>query len=184
MGPELAWEIVRSVNTPPKVLAQLTEIYAHDVRLLEKIATHQNTSAETLNFLAKEVPWAVAVNRNASASLLRYLSNHPNSYVYDAVLYNPSAPKDVIERLNELKDTRPKAATPREVLELYSKGSKYFDDFLLRNMERTDLIPAEAALALAQHPNPDIRQTLLQHSEKIAMSVRPQIVSQLQGKTP
>lgn len=184
MGPELTREIVRSNNTSPEILAQLVEIYPDDEFILRRIAEHQNTSAETLKLLAAKLPWSVARNRNAPTSLLRQLSKHPNSSVYEAVLYNPSTPVDVVEQLTKILESRPQTLAPREVLVQYGKGTKYFDDFLLRNIERADLIPAEAALSLSQHPNPEIHEALLQNAEKITASVRSQIISQLQGETP
>ncbi|GHG01658.1 hypothetical protein GCM10017783_12380 [Deinococcus piscis] len=44
---------------------------------------------------------------------------------------------------------------------------------------------ARAALAFARHPNPNLRQALLQNANKIDASVRPQILAQLstEGET-
>ncbi|MFC6592972.1 hypothetical protein ACFP81_13825 [Deinococcus lacus] len=184
MGPELAGEILRSINTPPEVLERLAVLYSEDEKILEKVAAHVNTPVPTLTMLAQKVPWSVAWNRATPTALLRQLAKHPNSSVRDRVEFNPSTPSDIKQALARVRESLPLSLKPREILELYSKGKKYFDDFLLRNIEPSDIIPAEAALALAQHPNPEIRQALLQHSDKVAEAVRSQIVQQLQGETP
>lgn len=186
MEPELAREVARSPNTSPEVLAQLTELYFQDTSILELLARNPHTPLGTLEQLVNKVPNWVAFNKAAPESLLRRMAVHSDPEVRQAVLFNKSAPLDVAQTLlldSELQSD-PLVIGQMGVLMAYGIGRQVNKNMLFRAMTLTDFIPVEAALALAQHLNPDIRQALLQHSEKIAASVRPQIVSQLQGKTP
>ncbi|MGX9687008.1 hypothetical protein ACTQ9L_07660 [Deinococcus wulumuqiensis] len=64
----------------------------------------------------------------------------------------------------------------------YGEGAEFSAEELTRALILTDLIPAPAALRLL--PFPEFHRTLLQNADKIAASVRPQILAQLQGGTP
>ena len=186
MGPELARQVARSDNTPPDVLARLA---AHDdTTTVKVVAANPHTPGPTLARLASHpeplVVLKVACNSSTPEATIRELARHPKKNIRQGVACNRAAPLDVLVGLRD--DHAGPTMDGLTTLSRYGGNAwvvpqDYPEAALHRAVTLTDLIPAEAAQRLAGHPSPAIRQLLLLHGEKIASSVRTQILKQLEG---
>lgn len=184
MGPELAREVARSDNTLPDILARLVNIQPDDLPTLQKVAANKRTPAQTLTELAAhpqaEVVWWAAGNPATPLACLEALTEHPAPKVRSWLVSNPVMPLSVLVRWqHEFPHLTYQAL---KTLVEYGEGAEFSAEELTRALILTDLIPAPAALRLL--PFPEFHRTLLQNTDKIAASVRPQILAQLQGETP
>lgn len=184
MRPALAREVARGDNTPPELLAQLVRIQPDDVPTLQKVAANKRTPAQTLVELAShpqaEVVWWVAGNPATPLACLEALTEHPAPKVRSWLVSNPVMPLSVLVRWqHEFPHLTYQAL---KTLVEYGEEAEFAAEELTRALTLTDLIPAPAASRLLDFP--ELRRTLLQNADKIAASVRSQIVSQLEGETP
>lgn len=182
MGSELAREVARSQNTPPEVLAQLAD--TDDLGTLERLAANKHTPPQTLARLATCAHWEVvqwvAGNPMTPLEVLEAFISHPSVRVRGMLADNPAAPLRVLVRLRDESSALNYDAL--KTLIEYGEGAEFDDSQLLRAISLTELIPAPAALRLLEtarwHP------LLLERVGVIALSVRPEILTRLQGVTP
>ena len=111
-------DVVRNPNTPPEILAQLSE--DKDVKIRLGIARNPNTPPEILAQLSTDeanyVRFMVAQNPNTSPEILAQLSEDENQSVRASVTYNPNVPKELLSIIRE-KDR-----------EFYSDNPEYMEE--------------------------------------------------------
>lgn len=116
-------EVAKYGLLPEKCLAKLANI--DDIGLQTEVAFNENTSPETLKYLARtgnvEVITAVAGNSNCSWNFLQSLANQyvDTNEIIDAIIWNPKTPFEYFLEVLKSSNTFNK----REVL----KRIKYLD---------------------------------------------------------
>lgn len=103
---DICLAIISNPSTPKYILEQLSkDILNYDLSALQKIVQQPNTSANTLEQIAKvsdsKILQAIAAHPNTSSDTLEYLATKNIRAIYIAVIKNSNTPEYVLEQLSE-----------------------------------------------------------------------------------